>query len=211
MKSTDEIEQELRAAATRAMAQEHDDLPLNKKSVLHFLQSAAVPSSSVDASERSAGAAGSAQPPGTEETHSIATERVAKDGDASERASQFKDPLAVMQTAPGVQGASSYGRHQEMKHDDLPHNEKRAFQCTAASSSCASSPQGNASLASLRQDAVPAVSDRYSRTSLSTAGRQDDETSAKRKRPAPTAAKESRASSRERTSTPVPEPESRSK
>ena len=51
------------------------------------------------------------------------TEDIAtQDGDASQRANQFMNPPAVMYTAPAVQGESRLGKRQAEKNDDLPHN-----------------------------------------------------------------------------------------
>ena len=124
------LEQELKTAATRAY------VALRARE---------------NASLCGAGVERSAQPPRTEETHSIATQRAAtdgdasqraagvegsaqtigtngtediatQDGDASQRANQFMNPPAVMYTAPAVQGESRLGKRQAEKNDDLPHN-----------------------------------------------------------------------------------------
>ena len=97
------VEQELRSAATRAY------LALRARET---------------AAPYGAGADGFAHLSGTEATQSIATERVAADGEATERASHCKDHPAVLPTVHGAQSSSAHGKRQAEKHDDLPQNKK---------------------------------------------------------------------------------------
>ena len=117
-----------------------------------------------NASQYGAGGQSSAQPPGAEETHS-------------------KDPPAVMQTAHGAQGASSSEKRRAKQHDDLPHNKKsvlRLLQGAAVPSSSAGGPsQGHASGAPLRQDSLPAASERAALKRLSAASGQQQESPTK--------------------------------